>query len=435
MFSILTNFQDSLTGFKYSVVCDPCILQSDFGNNQNETIMTTGIRIFAQLFLFSFVLTACHTAQKFVESGDYDGAIDFCVRKLQGKSKKKTEYVQGLEAAFQKAQTRDLAAINHLISENRPENWERVNTIHRDIRDRQNKITPLLPLRSKDGYTARFDLLDIARLESESRQKAAEHLYNLAKELIIKGERGDKLAARDAYYALCDLESHYYRDYKDKNDLLATARDLGTSYILFEVKNLSNTILPRVFAERLMSIGKQDLDTDWKAYYFETQPGIRFDYKATFKVRNIDISPERVHERNYTDEKEIEDGFDYVLDSKGNVLKDSSGNDVKTPHYARIRANVVEVYQTKSARLTGYIEIFDLARNALMDTRDMGTEVLFENYASTFAGDERALSRDSRNRIGNRPQAFPPDEDMLVQAAERIKPTLKEELRRNRAIL
>ncbi len=389
-------------------------MHTDFENNQNETIMNTGIRIFAQLFLLSFVLTACHTAQKFVESGDYDSAIDLCVRKLQGKSKKKTEYVQGLEAAFQKAQARDLAAIEHLIAENRPENWERVHSIHQDIRDRQNKVIPLMPLKSNDGYAARFEMVDIARLESESRQKAADHLYNLAKELITKGERGDKLAARDAYYALCDLESRYYRDYKDKNDLMATARDLGTSYILFEMKNQSNTVLPRMFAERLMNIGKQDLDSEWKAYFFEEKTGVQYDYKATFKVRNIDISPERVNERAYTDEKEIEDGFEYLLDAKGNVLKDTLGNDVKRPRYVRIRANVVEV---------------------MMDTRDMGTEVLFENYASTFIGDERALSRDTRARIGNRPQPFPADEDMLVQAAERIKPNLREELRRNRAIL
>lgn len=397
--------------------------------------MTTGIRIFAHLFLLSFVLTACHTAQKFAESGDYDSAIDLCVRKLQGKSKKKTEYVQGLEVAYQKAQARDLAAIEHLIAENRPENWERVNAIHRDIRNRQNKVIPLMPLQSKDGYAARFELVDIARLESESRQKAADHLYNLAKELIAKGEQGDKLAARDAYYALCDLESRYYRDFKDKNDLMATARDLGTSYILFEMKNQSNTVLPRMFAERLMNIGKQDLDSEWKAYFFEEKPGVQYDYKATFKVRNIDISPERVNERSYIDEKEIEDGFEYVLDAKGNVLKDTLGNDVKRPRYVRIRANVVEVYQTKAARLTGYVEIYDLARKVMMDTRDMGTEVLFENYASTFVGDERALSRDTRARIGNRPQPFPADEDMLVQAAERIKPNLREELRRNRAIL
>jgi|GEM_PF-4311208 len=70
--------------------------------------MNTTVRILAPLFLLAFLLTACHTAQKYVESGDYDSAIDLCVRKLKGKSKKKLEYVQGLELAFRKAQARDI---------------------------------------------------------------------------------------------------------------------------------------------------------------------------------------------------------------------------------------------------------------------------------------------------------------------------------------
>ena len=81
------------------------------------------------------------------------------------------------------------------------------------------------------------------------------------------------------------------------------------------------------------------------------------------------------------------------------------------------------------------MEIFDLSRNVALESQDLATEVLFEHFAATFKGDERALSQDSRSRIGNRPVPFPLDEDMLVQAAERLKPSLKEELRCSRAIL
>jgi hypothetical protein len=397
--------------------------------------MTTSIRLFAPLFALCFALLSCQSAQKLVESGDYDSAIEYCVRKLQGKSKKKTEHVQGLERAFQKAQARDLALAEQLAADNRPENWARIHDIHLGIRHRQQKIAPLTPLRSKEGYTARFDFVDIATLERESRQRAAEHLYLRAQNLIAQGERGDKMAAREAYRTLLDLEKRYYREYKDTEALLNQARDLGTSYVLFEVKNQSATVLPRGFAERLMAISKQDLDSDWKSYYFEAKPGVQYDYKAVFKVRNIDISPERVNERNYIDEKEIQDGFDYVLDAKGNVKKDSSGNDIKTPRYVRIRAYITEVFQSKAVRLGGFVEIHDLYRNTLLDIRDLGTEIRFENYASTFTGDERALSEDSRCRIGNRPLPFPLNEDMLVQAAERIKPELRDELRRSKAIL
>lgn len=392
-------------------------------------------RIPAFFFLLVITLASCHTAQKFVENGDYDGAIEFCVRKLRGKANKKTELVQGLEAAFRKAQARDLATVERLAADGRPENWERINAIHRNMAERQRKISPLTPLVSKDGYRAEFDFINVTTLERESRAKAAAYLYNHAKELIAKGENGDRLAARKAFSELNDLQTKYFRDYQDADQLRKTARDLGTSFVLFEVKNQSDKLLPRAFVDRVLTIRKNDLDSEWKVFYFEAQPGVQYDYKAVFKIRQVDISPERVHERAYVDEKEIEDGWDYVLDKKGNVKKDSLGNDIKIPRKVCIHANVLEVYQTKAARLTGVVEIYDAYRNTLLDTRDLSTEILFENYASTFTGDRRALSEDSKRRIGNSPQPFPRDEDMLVQAADRLKPNLKDELRRNRAIL
>lgn len=392
-------------------------------------------RLLAPVLILSFLLTSCQTAQKFVESGDYDSAVEFCVRKLRGKSKKKTEYVRGLEEAFARAQARDLSTINQLVADDRPENWERVNNIHRDMAARQRLVSPLTPLVSKDGYRAKFNFLDVGTLERDSRNKAAEYLYNHAKDLLARAETGDKIAAREAYRQLLDIGRKYYRDYKDTDQLLKTARELGTSYVLFEVKNQSDKVLPRTFFDRVLAIGKSDLDSEWKAYYFNAEPGVQYDYRVVFKVRDVDISPERVHERAYVDEKEIQDGWDYVLDSKGNVMKDTLGNDIKTPRKVNIRAKVLEVFQSKAARLTGFIEVYDAGKNTLLDNRNVATEILFENYASTFTGDKRALSEESKHRIGNTPLPFPRDEDMLVQAADRLKPNLRDELRKSRAIL
>ena len=400
--------------------------------------MLTRIRFSAPLFMalcFGLLLTACRTAQKFTESGDYDGAIEFCVQKLRGKSKKKTEYVQGLELAFQKAQARDLRIAENLAAANRPENWEKVNNMHRKIQDRQNLVAPLLPLVSKDGYRARFEFVSIEKLEAESREKAAEYLYNRAEDLLLQADRGDRQAARDAYSTLQDLERRYFSNYKNKDRMMQDARTLGTTHILFEVKNQSDQLLPREFQDRVMAMGTYDLNSEWKVFHFKPEQGIPVDYRVVFNIRRVDISPERINEREYVDEKEIQDGWDYVLDERGNVKKDTAGNDIKTPHYIRIRAIVLEAYQTKAARLSGMMEVYDAARNVRLDTRELGTEILFEHYAATFRGDVRALSEASRRCIGNRPAPFPPDEDMLVQAADRLKPDIRQELRENRAIL
>jgi hypothetical protein len=410
-------------------------LLQDLENSQKRKIMNTAARILALLILSAFLLTACHTAQKYVESGDYDSAIDLCIRKLKGKPKKKLEYVQGLELAFRKAQARDLATIEQLKAESRPERWERVHQIHLDIRSRQNKVAPLTPLVAKNGYRAQFQFVEIAAMERQSREKAAEYLYDQSVTLMERAERGDKMAARKAHGMLIDLQKRYYANYRDKEVLLAKARDLGTSYVVLEVKNQSGKLLPRGFEERILAFDKRGLDSEWREFSFEAKPGLHYDYKAVYKVRDIDISPERVQERSYTDEKKIQDGWDYVLDRRGNVMKDSLGNDIKTPRMVFIRAEVLEVHQTKAARIAGAVEIRDALNNNLLETCELATEVVFENYASTFRGDERALSQDSKSRLGNRPLPFPQDADMLVQAADRLKPDVKEELRRSRAIL
>lgn len=401
----------------------------------NSAIMKTNARFLAPFFLVAILLTSCQTARKFTESGDYDSAIELCVRKLRGKEDKKQEYVQGLEVAFQKAQERDLALVNQLIAENRPSNWERIHDLHLLIRSRQDKVRPLIPLKAKNGYTAHFDLVEIGRMESESRAKAADYLYNKALSLIETAEKGYRHAARDAYDALQEIGRCYYSDYRDKEKLLAKAHELGTAYVLVRIDNRSGSSIPRDFEERLLAISKLDLDDEWRAFFFDEKPGETFDYEAVIHVNRIDISPERFNERNYEDEKEIRDGWEYVLDKKGNVMKDSLGNDIKQPKYVKVHAHVKEVHQTKAARLAAAVELRDLNRDAAIDTRDLSTEIIFEHDAATFRGDERALSDESRRKIGSAPAPFPFDADMIVQAAEQIRPNLVSNLRYYRGML
>ncbi|MDW8229455.1 MAG: hypothetical protein RMJ33_06420 [Saprospiraceae bacterium] len=388
-------------------------------------------------FLFALCLAllanACQTPRHYIERGRPDEAITIALRRLSGKKNKKTTLVKDLELAFAKAQSRDLMLARNLASSGRPEEWERINRLHRQIAARQNRISPLLPLVSKDGYRARFEFVDIAEMENESRRQAAEYLYQRAQTLLEQGRRGDRQAARDAFGALQEIENRYFRHYKDKDDLMREARSLGITYVGFEVVNQSGKILPARFNDRLLAFGVNELDTDWKRFYLKPEPDLALDYRVFFYIDHIDVSPERVSERIYTDEADIEDGWEYVLDERGNVRKDSLGNDLKKPRIVRVRADVVEVLQTKAVRLGGLLDIRD-DRGIRLFSRPMTAEVLFENYASTFRGDRRALSKESRARIGNTPMPFPADADMLLQAAERLKPQIRDELRSNRNI-
>ena len=163
-------------------------------------------------------------------------------------------------------------------------------------------------------------------------------------------------------------------------------------------------------------------------------PDIDYDYEVVMRITHLDVGPSLVKEREYIDEKEIEDGFEYVLDERGNVKKDTLGNDIKVPKMVNIRARVFESFQSKTLHLEGRLEFFDLHNNHLMDSRKLSVATVFENYASTFSGDRRALSNTSRNRIGNRPVPFPTDVAMIFDAAEQLRPQIRRKLSNSRII-
>lgn len=385
------------------------------------------------IFLAGIMLatSACRSVQDLVESGDYDRAIDLAVKNLSGKAKKNPDIVAALEMAFNKAQDRDMRAINALKAEGRDENWERILNISKTIGNRQRKVEPLLPLVDKKGYQATFNLIQVEDIKSESKEKTAEYLYERAKRLLDESElTGDKDLAREAFRELVKL-NEIYLNYRDVEVLKREAKFMGTSFYLLKVENRSNTVLPVGFHDRLTRWSASDFNSSWREFHVEALDGLNYDYLAQVLIRDIAVSPETVKERQYDESREIEEGFEYVLDSKGNVMKDSLGNDIKVPKKIFIKATVLEVYQHKAALVSGDIEIIDMRTNNIMRSEAITSEAVFENYASTLlGGDKRALSEESKRRLGNRPLPFPSTEAMLLDAAETLKPVLRQKLRR-----
>jgi hypothetical protein len=382
-----------------------------------------------------FALTSCVSVHKTIENGNYDKAINLAINKLKGKKNKKESIVKDLELALDKANARDLNTIDYLVAENNPAHWERINALYQTIQNRQNKFSPLLPLVAKSGYEAQFNFANVANLERDSRQKAAAYVHTHALDLIkIAETTGNRIAARDAYDELKKLQN-YNIYFADKEENIVKAKNLGTTRILVEMRNQSNVVLPRDFNYRMMHLSKNDLASPWLDYVFEEKATQSYDYKVVIKMNNIDVSPERINTREYIDEARVEDGWEYVLDNKGNVAKDTLGNDVKKKRYTNVRAYVRESYQTKAAKVGGDIEIYDFKTQSLLDKDRITTEVIFEHYASSFNGDRRALSTESCRRIGNRPTGFPSNNDMLSDAADRLKPLFKDRLTRSRMII
>lgn len=379
------------------------------------------LTVFAMLLLFA---VACTTPQKLLETGAYDESIQLAIKKLSGKKVKKTKYVDALETAFAKATERDMQEANRLKQENRETNWARIHDLYQRIDRRQKSIEPLLPLIDQYGLKSDFLFVRVEGLETEARENAAAFHYSNAQKLLKDAQNGNRAAARQAYTELEKI-AEYYRNYRDEAKLMSLARDLGTAHILVEMENKAQAYLPVRVENAIRTFPVADLDSRWNAYYSSPDPNIDFDYKVVVKIADIRVSPARVQERAYEDACEIEDGFEYVLDERGNVKKDTLGNDIKVPRKVIIRANVLESFQTKEAIVQGNLEFYDLHTKQLLDAQAITANAVFEHYASTFWGDPRALSTDSKHRIGNRPLPFPADEELLLQASEKLKPAIK----------
>jgi len=390
------------------------------------------------LLFFAAVIMAmqsCASPQKMLDRGNYDELIDLATRKLEGKKNKKAEYVMALEEAFERVTQEDMARANRLKQENRPENWDRIYDIYRSIDRRQDQVRPFLPLVDQHGIKASFRFVKVGSLLAEAKEKAAEYHYAQAQEFLRESQdNSNQFAARNAYTELERIE-RYYRTYREKQQMQDLALKLGRSHILLLVENNTRAIISRSLEDEIIKIGVQDMQRRWQAYYTEYREDIPFDYKVVMDLQAIDIGPSLVKEREYEESKQIKDGFDYVLDDNGNVMKDTLGNDIKVDRYTQVHAWVLETHQQKETRIAGQLQFFDLHKNRLVDSRPLAAEAIFENYAATYKGDRRALSRETKRRIGNTPIPFPTDENMLYDAVTHLKPVMKKQIERANVIL
>lgn len=389
--------------------------------------------IFALVGIF-LLTVSCKSPRKTLETGNYDSAIDQAVKQLRGDKRKNPETVRTLEIAFQKATQQDMREAGSLKNRGIASDWPRIVRIYERIERRQDQVEPLLPLEAKDGYRANFKFVKTPELLAESREKAAKFFYDNGQRMLREAATdNDVLKAREAHAELERIRQ-YFDTYRDIDRLQEEAHQLGTTRATFRFRNGSNAVLPRDFERELLRSGTADLNSFWREYHAKPVAGVDYDYEIVMNLTGIEVTPEIVKEREYTDSKEIKDGFDYVLDENGNVAKDTSGNDIKVDRFINVYADVIEVLQNKNARLSGRLEYFDARTGNLLVSEPLAAEAIFENYASTFQGDRRALSKETKQRLGNEPRPFPTDEELLLQAAQQLKPVIKRLVRNNTII-
>jgi hypothetical protein len=394
--------------------------------------MSYAIRIALPCFLLialSISMPSCQSPIKLLETGDYDQALRLSLKKLVGKKKKDPKHIDILVRALHQANAEDVEEIRALKAEDKPEQWALILRRYEQIQSRQRSVEPLLPLVDKYGVSADIKLIPLDEPMREARKNTVSFHYNQALSFMMQARQGDRFAAREAFQALTRVDQ-FYREYREKEALKAEALVLGKTRILVRVNNIAPVTMPAVLEENMLRMPVKDLDSQWREYLIIDNGTLPVHYEVNVNFTRIETSPETMRERTYEDTKQLEEGFEYVLDSSGNVSKDSLGNDIKVPKKITVKASVLEVLQRKAAFLECHVEFFDKSSGALLQNWPIAAEAVFENYASTFSGDRRALSEQSAARIGNRPLPFPPGEALIEQAAEKLKPIIRQHIAR-----
>ncbi|MBV7270459.1 hypothetical protein KCG49_14820 [Winogradskyella sp. WHY3] len=357
-----------------------------------------------------------------ISHGNYDQAISEALRKLEHNKdkKRKQAYVVMLKDAYKKVLEEDLARIAHLKQDGNPELYKTIYESYADLEARQNAIKRVMPLKI-NGKNINFTFRDYSEALVDYRYKTSDFLMDKGLNLL---DTEDKLNAREAY-SLFDYIDNINPGFENVKSLMHEAHEAGMDYVLVSVKNETHQIIPERLEADLLNYNTYGLNQFWTTYHATTDNSINYDFAIELQLKRINISPERINERQLLREKQIVDGWEYVLDDNGNVAKDSLGNDIKVDKIINVRARFFEVLQTKSSQVIADVVYIDSKLNQIIDTYTIDSGFTFENLFGHYRGDRRALNRDDRNLLRRGEVHFPSDEQMVYDFGEDLKLKLK----------
>jgi hypothetical protein len=141
-----------------------------------------------------------------------------------------------------------------------------------------------------------------------------------------------------------------------------------------------------------------------------------YDYEVVVKLDQSQITPEQVNTETVPQQARVKDGWEYVYDTKGNVMKDSLGNDIKRDKIITVQAEVKLFQQLKTGRVDGGVAIKNVKTNTQMSTAPIFGEAKFENVYAQYRGDQRAIEQKYYEALKKKEAPYPADDEFIKYA-------------------
>jgi hypothetical protein len=377
--------------------------------------------------VFTFLLISCSSVkntQEAISNGNYDTAINIAMDNLKrNKTKKRNQpYVFMLQEAFAKATAKDLDRINFLKKDQNPENIETIYAIYKNLKNRQEVIKPILPLPIlKKDSNAEFQFRNYDDEIIANKNQLTDYLYLKARRLF---DANNKFDYRTAFEDLEYIEK-INPNFKDVRNLINVAHERGLDFVIVSMKNETQKVIPDRLEEDLLNFNTYGLNDLWTVYHGAKDPEIRYDFGLELNLRNIEVSPEQVREKQIIKERDVLDGFTYLLDKEGNQVLDKEGEKIKVDKTVKVRCELYQFTQFKSAKLLGQVKFIDLNTKQTIETYPIESGYSFQHIYANFKGDKRALEDSFLDQIRLLVVPFPTNEQMIFDSGQDLKQRLK----------
>ncbi|KQC28904.1 hypothetical protein [Flagellimonas eckloniae] len=383
------------------------------------------------------LLAACGGVKKTQEdlnSGNYVSAMNKAIKNLaENKTKKGNQaYILMLEDAFAKNSEREVEQITFLEKDGNPANLETIYKKYQQLKRIQERIRPLLPLSIIDeGRDANFRFSNYDSSILSTKNGLSQYLYDNASNLLTTArEKEDYRAAYDDLKYLENINPGY----KETVAKMHQAHERGLEYIRVDIANETEQIIPERLENELLDFNTFGINNFWTEYHTRPLEDIQYDYALNLNFREIYISPEQINETQIIKEKQIKDGYEYLLDNQGNAVKDSLGNRIKVDRLKTVKCNFYQFTQFKSAQIGAQVSLTDLSNGQEINSYPLSSEFIFEHIYANYKGDKRALNTDLITLLDVRAIPFPTNEQMVYDAGEDLKMRLKSIVNQNQFV-
>lgn len=381
------------------------------------------------LFL-TIIMFGCGSSKKQLQKGNYDAAIEKSVKQLR-KDPKDAKQIEILNQAYKVAIDQDNERVRFLKMEGRPNSWDEIYQVYRALSNRQSLVKTVTPL-NLNGRSVDFPYVDYMPEMVNAKRKAADFYYAHGIELMKSSIKENYRQA----FAEFIRAKEYVGDYEGIDNKIQDAKYLGMSRVFISVQNNSILKFPKEFEQDLLALDLPTLNSEWVEYHTQNlNDNVKYDYFVNVNVKNIAVSPDQTIQKDSVIKRDVEDGFNYVLDKKGNVMRDSLGNDIKQKKYKTLQCALVETIQTKACRIDGDVEVIQMNPNKILKKDPIGAQSNFEHISSRALGDLQALNTKQLERTKIAAVPFPADIEMVVRCSESLKKAIRGAIQNNRRFI